>query len=116
MGDNLQIAKMAVEFWKVIQSYNRSVSLLPTEHQAKTLAQVRFAATRLQSILDTGGLSLITFEGKEFEPNIAATAVNSDDFDDLEVGGLFVAQTVEPAIVHDTNVLLMGKVVLARGN
>ena len=109
-----QIGKIVVEFWKLAQSYERSIPLLPPEHRARTQAQLRFSRNQLKNVLDEARMKLVTFEGRVFQPNLPVTAVNADDFDEGS-DHLIVGQTIEPAVVHDAHVLLMGKVLLAKG-
>jgi len=109
-----EIAKMIVEFWKLIRSYESSVSLLPQDHQARTRAQIRYSASRLGRLLDEMDINLVTFDGRTFEPNLPVTAINADDFDG-ETENLIIEQTIEPALIRETSVLAMGKVVLKKG-
>ncbi len=113
MSNQGQFAKLVVEFWKLVRAYERSIPLLPPDHQTRAQAQLRFSANQLKSLLDEVQIVLVTFEGKTFEPNLPMSAVNADDFEDDD--NLVVAQSIEPAIVQDGKVLLMGKVVLAKG-
>ncbi len=107
-------ALMAIEFWKLIRSYERSLSLLPPEHQAKIQAQVRYSARRLETLLDDTDIRLVSFDGRVFEPNLPITAVNAEDFDN-NTDNLVVDQTIEPAVMNNSTVIIMGKVVLAIG-
>ncbi len=113
MSNEGQFVKLAVEFWKLIRAYERSLPLLPPDHQNRAQAQLRFSTNQLKSLLDEAKITLVTFEGKTFEPNLPVSAVNVDDFENSD--NLIVAQSIEPAIVHDGKVLLMGRVVLAKG-
>lgn len=110
MNNNMTLAHLAVEYWKLLKAFERTIGRLPQEHVAKTTAQLRFSARKLDSLLKDGGLNLVTFDGQKFEPNIPATALNVDDFTDGEI--LTIETTVEPAVVENMNVLLLGKVVL----
>lgn len=110
MNNNLTLAHLAVEYWKLLKAFERTVGRLPHEHVAKTTAQLRFSSGKLNSLLESSGLNLVTFDGQTFEPSIPATALNVDDFADDET--LTIETTVEPAVVEDMNVLLLGKVVL----
>lgn len=105
-------AHLAVEYWKLLRAFERTVDRLPREHVAKTSAQLRFSARRLELLLDECGLKLVTFDGQEFEPNLPMTALNSDDFSDGEL--LTVDTTIEPAVVENMTVLHLGKVVLKK--
>ena len=106
-------AKLAIELWKLIRSFERALEMLPLDKQSKVKAQVRFSYNRLVSLLDDADIRIVSFDGKPFEPNLPVTAVNADDFDG-ETGNLVVKQTIEPAVVKETKVLVFGKVVLAR--
>ena len=112
MDNNTTLAHLAVEYWKLLKAFERTIGRLPQEHVARTTAQLRFSAGRLDSLLKDGGLNLVTFDGQKFEANIPATALNVDDFTNGEI--LTIETTVEPAVVEDMNVLLLGKVVLKK--
>lgn len=112
MTNNMTVAQMAVEYWKLLKAFERTIGRLSHEHKAKTIAQLRFSSGRLDSLLKEGELNLVTFDGQKFEPNLPATALNADDFAEGDI--LMIETTVEPAVVEDMNVLLMGKVVLKK--
>jgi len=105
------LIRLAVEHWKLLRSFERAADRLPVEYLAKTTAQARYSAGQLKAILDDVGIKLVTFDGLEFEPNLAATAVNIGE---IEGGGrIVVASTIEPAVMKDMAVISLGKVVVA---
>lgn len=108
------ISAMAIEFWKLIRSYERILIFLPPEHHAKTQAQVRFSARRLAAVLEESGIRLVTFDGQVFEPNLPVTAVNMEDFGNTDEN-LIIEQTIEPTVMNDNSIVSMGKVVLTVG-
>ena len=112
MDNNMTLARLAVEYWKLLRAFERTIGRLPHEHVAKTTAQLRYSVGKLDSLLKEGGLNLVTFEGQEFEPSIPATALNVSDFANSEI--LTIETTIEPAVVENMNVLLLGKVVLKK--
>ena len=112
MDNNMTLARLAVEYWKLLRAFERTIGRLPHEHVAKTTAQLRYSVGKLDSLLEEGGLNLVTFEGQEFEPSIPATALNVSDFTNSEI--LTIETTIEPAVVENMNVLLLGKVVLKK--
>jgi hypothetical protein len=57
-------------------------------------------------------MSLQVFDGMEFEVNLPASPINADEFQ--EITSPIVERTVEPAVISDMRVLLMGKVLLMR--
>ena len=97
---------------RLLRAFERTIDRLPYEHVAKTTAQLRFSAGKLDSLLNEGGLKLVTFDGQRFEPNLPASALNAEDF--VEGEQLIVETTVEPAVVENMTVLLLGKVVLKK--
>ena len=112
MPNDKTLALWAVEHWKLLRVFRLTIGRLPHEHVARTTSQLRYADEKLDYLLKECGLKLVVFEGKRHEPNNAATAVNADDFADNDA--LIVRTTLEPAVIKDMSVLLMGKVVLGR--
>lgn len=112
MGNRKTLAHLAVEYWKLLRAFERTIDRLPHEHVSKTRAQLRYSAGRLDSLLGEGGLKLVTFDGQKFEPNIPARALNVEDF--TEGDNLVIESTVEPAVVENMTVLFLGKVVIKR--
>jgi hypothetical protein len=70
MGNNKTLAHLVVEYWKLLRAFERAIDRLPHEHVAKTAAQLRFSAGRLESLFKEGGLNLVTFDGQKFESPI----------------------------------------------
>lgn len=112
MKDCKVLALLAIEYWKLLRAFERAITRLPQEHVAKSAAQLRFSANRLDALLQEGGLNLVTFDGQAYEPNMAATALNADDFSGEE--RLVVDSTVEPALIEDMTVIVFGKVLLKK--
>ena len=106
-------AELASEFWKLLQGFEKVISLAPMDARSRLLAQARYAASRLDAILTAEDMRIVTFDGKQFEPNMPAVAINAD-----EVAGMFgepiVERTVEPAVVAGLTVVITGKVYLAK--
>ena len=110
MNSNETLARLAVEYWKLLRAFERTLARLPSEHVPRTMAQLRYSTGRLDALLEEGGLNLVTFEGKPFEPNLPVTALNADDF--VGVSDLVIESTVEPAVIADMKVVAWGKVLV----
>lgn len=110
MGDSLTAAKLAIELWKLLTAFERAATNLPAEKVAKTAAQIRFSRSRLTVLLQEAGLSLLTFDGESFSVNLPASPINGEDLELID--GVKVASTIEPAIISDGKVILVGKVFL----
>ena len=112
MENSKILVEFAVEHWKLLRAFERTIGRLPCEHVAKAAAQLRFSLGKLESLLNEGGLNLVTFDGQKFEPNMPATAINVDDFNDDEL--TIIEITVEPAVAQNMTVLHWGKVMLKK--
>lgn len=106
------LAEIAVEFWKLLQNYDRFIAAVPENARAGLMAQLRYGERRLIAILEAEDMRLITFDGSVFEPNLPVTAINDDGFDDADV--VFIERTIEPTVLRGTTVLKVGKVYLAK--
>jgi hypothetical protein len=113
MGDEVVTAKLAVEYWKLLRAFERTLDRMADEHRVKAAAQLRFSASRLDALSREGGFSLATYEGQAFSPNLPVAAINGEDFS--EGDRLYIESTLEPAVIHDTQVIAMGKVILMKG-
>ncbi len=112
MNNDMTIAHLAVEYWRLLKALERTIDRLPHEHVAKTTAQLRFSNRKFEYLLKEFGLNLVMFDGQKYEPNVPVTAINADDFTDGE--DLTIESTLEPTLVKNMNVLLLGKVVLKK--
>lgn len=102
------VAALAVDYWKLLKSFERLASEMPEERSARLNAQARFSAGRLQTHLETYGLQLVTFEGQIIDPSMPIVAINADDLQDQQ--RVIVESTIEPAVVAGTKVISVGRV------
>lgn len=110
MSSTLVSAKLGSELWKALRALERVIPFVPLDQQARVQAQLRFARSRLDSLLEEAGLKLTNFEGRQFEPNLPVTAVNAEEIEPSD--GLTITQTLEPSVVADGQVLIVGKVIV----
>jgi hypothetical protein len=106
------LAQLAVEYWKLLRAVERAISGMPESARERIASQARYASVRLEALLMEHKMSLQSFDGLDFEVNLPASAVNGDEFRSNEV--TIVERTLEPAVISDMRVLLMGKVILSR--
>lgn len=104
------LAKVAVEYWRILRSYERNLALMQNSNSAASI--IKNSEKKIISILSDNGLRISNFEGQDYSPNLPLTVVNTDDFEGNE--GLIVSQMIEPTIIDDDNVINMGKAILAR--
>lgn len=109
--NDIVLARLAVEYWKLLRSFEKARDMAPQDAKVRLSAQGRYAAGRLDALLSDAKMRLVSFDGSLFEINLPATAINSEDVSGLE--GAFVERTIEPAVLSGMNVVLMGKVFVA---
>lgn len=114
MEDLHAIAALASEYWKLLRMLDQAIDLAPPKTKNRLQAQARYAQSRLHAILDEKDMRIISFEGRTYEPNLAASAINADDFPGEN--DLIVEMTLEPAVMVDMTVLKTGKVYLMRSS
>src|ERR1700693_571531 len=88
------LAALAVEFWRLAKIHERALSEQPVDRQARGLAQLRYALTRLGTTLQKSGIRLTVYDGQEYEPNLPVSVVNSEELSRAEK--LVVERTIEP--------------------
>lgn len=74
--------------------------------------QLRFFVKQLEENLEAAGLKIANVEGLPFDPGIAATPLNIEDFNTDEI--LIIDQMVEPIILGPEGVLRTGTVILRK--
>lgn len=104
------LVKLAAEYWKLLRSYERVVTTLPPDN--KLLSVGRNAERRLTSLMHEASLTLASYEGQPYSPNLAATAINLDEFSAEDE--LIVVQMLEPTILQNGIVLNSGKMLLEK--
>lgn len=104
------VPELAVDFWKLLRVSERILASLPEERRTRLSAQIRFSAGRLSQHLDALEISLATFEGQKFGPELPAIAINADDIEDGQEP--LIESAVEPAVIWKGRVIQNAKVVL----
>src|SRR5262245_18879862 len=108
-------AELASEYWKLLKGVEKAVTLVPIEARGRYQAQARYAASRLDAILATVEMRIVSFDGELFEPNMPAIAINADEVAGTS-GEAVVERTLEPAVISGLNVVITGKVYLKQAS
>lgn len=106
------VARLCVEYWKLMQASLRAADQLPEKDGKRLIAQVKFSDLQLKTISGRLGLNLVSFDGEAFLVGMPASADNGEDFG--EDDELVVAKTLEPAVVREMKVVHKGRVLVAR--
>ena len=102
--------RLAVDLWKLLRAFERSIADLPAEKAAQRSAQLRYSRDRLDTLLSEAGLRIVTFDGQFFSAHLPVTPINGDEVD---ADCAIVESTIEPSLVTTDQVVHVGKVLLA---
>ena len=102
----------AVEGWRFSRLFSRLISKLDAGESSRYLSQQRYFQKKISESLEDVGLKLVNVEGQVYDPGIAATALNLEDFAPHDM--LMVEQMVEPIIMDANGLCRSGTVMLMR--
>jgi hypothetical protein len=103
---------LAVDSWKFARLFNRVLTKLEAGEQNRYANQLLYFQRRIDSALVATGARLETLEGQPFEPGMAASPLNLQDFADGDL--LYVDQMLEPIVMGPEGVLRMGTLMLRK--
>jgi hypothetical protein len=106
------LLKIVVEGWKFSRVYQRLISKLDAGEQSRFTSQVRYFLKQMEENLSEVGITLVNLEGHPFDPGMAATAINLNDFSPNDM--LVVDQMLEPVITGKMGLVRMGTVLLRK--
>ena len=111
-GHKDAVIKLVVESWRFTTVYERMLTRLEASEHRKYTSQLRWHIKKLEESLEEGGLRIVNVEGHPYDPGMAATPMNIEDFDADEP--LVVNRMLEPIIMEGTVLVKRGKVTLRR--
>ena len=106
------IVKLAAESWRFIRVFEHAVSGLDAHEAARYRDTADAFRKKIEEALGAMDMRVVCIEGTAFDPGIAATPLNIEDFgpgDELEVGAM-----VEPIIMNRDGLVRMGSVTLRK--
>jgi alkylation response protein AidB-like acyl-CoA dehydrogenase len=116
LGGQPDLAKclldMAVDSWRFGRLFERALSALDAGEQKRYLAQFRWFQRRMEESLGEAGMRFVNIEGHPFDPGMAATALNIEEFDAGDA--LVVDQMIEPIVMGPEGIIRTGTVTLRR--
>lgn len=106
------LIEIAVESWRFSRLFGRLMSKLDAGEASRYANQFHYYIKRLEESLEDAGMRLVNVEGQPYDPGMAATALNLDDFgpDDR----LLVDQMVEPIIMGPEGLIRAGTIMLKK--
>ena len=106
------LVAIASESFRFQQVYTKVLSKLDINEQAKYSSQFTWFTKKVTKALDEAGLRIVDVNGQLYDPGMAVTPLNIEDFETEDI--LFVVQTMEPIIMQDNAVIKPGTVILGR--
>ena len=106
------LATIASELFRFQAVFEKAISKLEMDEQSKYMSQYKWFSKKVYKALDDANLKLLNLEGHLYDPGMAVTPLNIDDFEIEDQ--LYVQQTIEPIIMQNDKVFKTGTVILGR--
>lgn len=103
---------IAVESWRFGRVFDRLLTKLDAGEQNRYISQFRWFIKKVEEALEQVNLRMINVEGLPFDPGMAATPLNIEEFDAKDA--LIVDQMIEPIIMGKEGVVKTGTVTLRK--
>jgi hypothetical protein len=106
------IVSMAVESWRFVRVFDRLLVKLDAGEQNRYKSQFRWFIKKVDEALEKADLKIVNVEGHRFDPGMAATPLNIEEFDAKDA--LMVDQMLEPIIMGKEGLVKAGTVTLRK--
>jgi len=106
------IVSMAVESWRFGKTYDRLLTKLDAGEQNRYKSQFRWFIKKVEEALERADMRIVNVEGHPFDPGMAATPLNIEEFDANDA--LIVDQMIEPIIMGREGLIKTGTVTLRK--
>ena len=103
---------IAVESWRVGRLFDRLLLKLDAGEQGRYRGQFRWFQRQVEDSLTDVGMRIVNVEGHAFDPGMAATPLNIEEFEPDDP--LVVDQMLEPIIMGPDGVVRTGTVTLRK--
>ena len=106
------VISMAIESWRFSRVFERILTKLDAGEQSRYVGQLRWFLKKIEDSLAQAELKIVNVEGHPFDPGIAATPLNIEDFEPKDI--LIVDHMPEPIIMGKEGLVRMGVVILRK--
>jgi hypothetical protein len=106
------VISMAVESWRFGRVFDRLLTKLDAGEQNRYKSQFRWFLKKVEEALDQANLRIVNVEGHPFDPGMAATPLNIEEFATEDT--LMVDQMLEPIIMGEKGLIRTGTVTLRK--
>lgn len=106
------LISIASELFRFQRVFEKAVSKLDIDERGKYMSQYSWFEKKVKKALEDSEFKLLNLEGQSYDPGMAVTPLNIDDFETEDE--LYVQQTIEPIIMQGDAVYKTGTVILGR--
>ena len=106
------LISIASEMFRFQRVFEKAIGKLDIDERSKYMSQYAWFTKKVYKALNEANFKLLNVEGQPYDPGMAVTPLNIDDFDVDD--SLYVQQTIEPIIMQDDKVYKTGTVILGR--
>lgn len=106
------VLNMTIESWRFSRVFESVLLKLDVEDQSRHKSQLRWFTKKVDEALDSAELKIVNVEGHSFDPGMAATPLNIEDFEPSD--RLVVDQMIEPIIMGKEGLVKTGTVILKK--
>ena len=111
-GHKAAAISLVIESWHLAKIFERAITQMNAAESKRYTSQLRWFIKETEKTLEDIGLRIVNVEGSPYDPGMAATPVNIEDFDANDA--LVVNLMIEPIIMEGKNLVKTGKVTLRR--
>lgn len=106
------LVSIASELFRFKRVFSKAISKLEIDEQNKYNSQFAWFSKKVTKALEESNLRVISVDGQTYDPGMAVTALNLDDFEPEDT--LYVVQTMEPIVMENESIIKTGTVILGR--
>lgn len=106
------IEEIAVEAWRFEGVFRRMLRKMDPLDASRYASQYAWFRKKVDEAVEKAGMHLVSVEGQPFDPGMAVTPLNIDEFGADEA--LIVQRMIEPIVMHEGKVCRTGVVMLRR--
>lgn len=106
------LVSIASEFFRFQRVFDKAIRKLEADEQIKYKSQYAWFSKQVLKALSDSGLHVVNVDGQPYDPGIAVTPLNLEEFETDDV--LYVEQTIEPIVMEGDTVIKTGTVILGR--
>lgn len=106
------VINLATESWRFAKGFERGLTQLSPARAKRRTSQLQWFLKKTEESLEDVGLRIVNVEGYPYDPGMAATPLNIEDFDPDDP--LVIDKMLEPIIMEGTLLAKTGTVTLRR--